>query len=170
MEKWKVRTPMQDGGINARCEHRCKMAVRTPMQIAMDRNGNGWHEMKILYCVCCFCYVFMCCCCVFCVCVVPGVLCVVCCMILNDFYYFWCVLCVMCHMFPGHLRLEDKGSKMKRPVWICYIVFSLVQGQKIETFWIILGLETLTRNFPVLGNLNIKNVSWRFFERKQFCH
>ena len=57
----KVRTPMQDGGINARCEHRCKMAVRTPMQTAMDRNGNGWHKMKILCCVllflfCCFCF------------------------------------------------------------------------------------------------------------------
>ena len=53
----KVRTPMQDGGINVRCEHRCKMAVRTPMQTAMDRNGNGWHDMKIMCCVCCFCFV-----------------------------------------------------------------------------------------------------------------
>ena len=57
MEECKVRTPMQDGGINARCEHRCKMAVRTPMQTAMDGNGNGWHEMNILCCVCCFLFV-----------------------------------------------------------------------------------------------------------------
>ena len=57
MEECKVRAPMQDGGINARCEHRCKMAVRTPMQTAMDGNGNGWHDMKLMCCVCCFFFV-----------------------------------------------------------------------------------------------------------------
>ena len=27
------------------------------MQTAMDGNSNGWHEMIILCCVCCFCFV-----------------------------------------------------------------------------------------------------------------
>ena len=47
----KVRTPMQDAGMNARCEHRCKMAVHTPMQTAMDRNCNGCIYTIILCCV-----------------------------------------------------------------------------------------------------------------------
>ena len=82
MEECKVRTPMQDGGMNARCEHRCKMAVRTSMQTAMDRNGNGWIYTIIMRCVlflfCCFCFrcfcyshpavVFQCCCFCFCYC------------------------------------------------------------------------------------------------------
>ena len=69
--KGKVRAPMPATEINARCEHRCKMAVRTPMQTAMGRNDNGRIYTIIMCCVlfllwcfcceeCCFCVVFLC--------------------------------------------------------------------------------------------------------------
>jgi len=35
MEECKVRTPMQDGGINARCEHQCKQQWT---EMATDEN------------------------------------------------------------------------------------------------------------------------------------